>query len=71
MKKQKTLAKKPLNKSDLIKQLRTTERKMSLLKARLKKATHNNGQIENQKKYRTLFENAPVGIVMLDKNDRI
>lgn len=59
------------SKSELIKQLKTLQRKLKLLEAKSKKSNHTEGRIENQKKYRTLFDNAPVGIVMLDKNDRI
>lgn len=55
----------------LVKELKTFQRKLQPSKpVRL----NNNGKrnySDKEKRYQTLFENAPVGIVMLDKNDRI
>ncbi|MCX6170344.1 MAG: PAS domain S-box protein [Ignavibacteriales bacterium] len=59
------------SKLELIKELKTLQSEMKLIEANLFKNGNKIELAENEKRYRTLFENAPVGIVMLDQNDRV
>lgn len=71
MSKEKLFEDETKSKLELIKELKALQSKMQHIEADLSKSRDKTELAENEKRYRTLFENAPVGIVMLDQNDRI